>query len=85
MLSIQNLEVVYSDVIWVLKGVSLDVPTAGMVCLLGSNGAGKSTTLKAISGILRIELGKVIGGRIEFENNRIDGTSPGTFPFKKFV
>jgi branched-chain amino acid transport system ATP-binding protein len=72
MLTIQNLEVVYSDVIWVLRGVSLEVPQNGMICLLGSNGAGKSTTLKAISGVLRLELGKVTGGGIEFDGNRID-------------
>jgi len=70
---LQNLEVVYSDVIWVLRGVSMEVPERGMVCLLGSNGAGKSTTLKAVSGVLRIELGKVTGGHIEFEGRRIDG------------
>jgi len=71
MLVIQNLEVVYSDVIWVLKGVSLEVPEKGMVCLLGSNGAGKSTTLKAVSGVLKLEWGKVTGGFIEFEGQRI--------------
>lgn len=76
MLKIQNLEVAYSEVIWVLRGVSLEINEKGMVCLLGSNGAGKSTTLKAISGVLKLELGKVIGGKIEFEGARIDGIKP---------
>jgi len=75
MLVIQNLEVVYNDVIWVLKGVSLKVPARGMVCLLGANGAGKSTTLKAISGVLKLEWGKVTGGYIEFEGERINHMS----------
>jgi branched-chain amino acid transport system ATP-binding protein len=73
MLIIQNLEVVYSDVIWVLRGVSLEVMEGGMVSLLGSNGAGKSTALKAVSGVLKLQLGKVTGGKIEFQNQRIDG------------
>jgi len=68
--------VVYSDVIWVLKGVSLEVPERGMVCLLGSNGAGKSTTLKAVSGVLKLEWGKVTGGFIEFEGQRIHTWKP---------
>lgn len=76
MLLIQNLEVVYSDVIWVLKGVSLEVPAKGMVCLLGSNGAGKSTTLKAVSGVLKLEWGKVTGGFIEFEGQKIPNWKP---------
>ena len=76
MLNIQNLEVVYSDVMWVLRGVSLKVAEKGMVCLLGSNGAGKSTTLKAISGVLKLELGKVTGGKIEFDGKQIDGIKP---------
>lgn len=76
MLVIQNLEVVYNDVIWVLKGVSLTVPERGMVCLLGSNGAGKSTTLKAVSGVLKLEWGKVTGGYIEFEGRKINALNP---------
>ena len=50
LLSVNNVEVIYDHVILVLKGVSLRVPERGMVALLGANGAGKSTTLKAISG-----------------------------------
>src|SRR5262245_25130820 len=53
LLSVNNVEVIYDHVILVLKGVSLEVPEGGIVALLGANGAGKSTTLKAISGLLR--------------------------------
>lgn len=76
MLLVQNLEVVYSDVIWVLRGVSIEVKEKQMVSLLGSNGAGKSTTLKAVSGALRMELGEVTGGKIEFNGARIDRMKP---------
>ena len=54
MLSVNNIEVIYDHVILVLKGVSLEVPEGGIVALLGANGAGKSTTLKAISNLLRM-------------------------------
>ncbi len=57
LLSVSNIEVIYDHVILVLKGVSLQVPGEGIVALLGANGAGKSTTLKAISGLLRTERG----------------------------
>lgn len=76
MLVIQNLEVVYNDVIWVLKGVSLTVQTESMVCLLGSNGAGKSTTLKAISGVLDLEWGKITRGYVEFEGKKLNNFNP---------
>ncbi|MGD8709365.1 MAG: ATP-binding cassette domain-containing protein, partial [Ectothiorhodospiraceae bacterium] len=56
-LSVNNIEVVYDEVILVLRGVSLNVPEGQIVALLGANGAGKSTTLKAISGLLRTEDG----------------------------
>ncbi|NMU07003.1 ATP-binding cassette domain-containing protein, partial [Vibrio parahaemolyticus] len=55
MLSVNNIEVVYDEVILVLRGVSLEVPKGQIVTLLGANGAGKSTTLKAISGLLKTE------------------------------
>ena len=58
-LRVNNIEVVYDHVILVLKGVSLDIPKGGVVALLGANGAGKSTTLKAISNLLRAERGEV--------------------------
>jgi branched-chain amino acid transport system ATP-binding protein len=70
-LSIKNIEVKYHEVILVLKGVSIDVPQGGIVALLGANGAGKSTTLKAISGLLKVEDGEVTDGAIEFEGRRI--------------
>ncbi len=75
MLKINNVEVLYHEVILALKGVSLEVPPGGVVALLGANGAGKSTTLKAISGLLRHENGKVAEGSIEFLGDRIDRKS----------
>ena len=76
MLAINNIEVVYSDVILVLRGVSLRVEEGQIVAILGANGAGKTTTLKAISGLLSTELGEVQRGSIEFNGRRIDGRSP---------
>jgi len=76
MLSLNNIEVIYSNVILVLKGVSLKVNEGQVVALLGGNGAGKTTTLKAISGLLKTELGELTDGSIEFEGRRIDRTSP---------
>jgi branched-chain amino acid transport system ATP-binding protein len=76
MLSLKNVEVIYDDVILVLKGLSLEVPQGQIVALLGSNGAGKSTTLKAISGLLHTEEGEVTDGSIEFQGERIDGAAP---------
>jgi branched-chain amino acid transport system ATP-binding protein len=74
-LKINNIEVKYHEVILVLKGVSIDVPLGGMVALLGANGAGKSTTLKAVSGLLKHENGRVTDGSIEFMGQRIDRLS----------
>lgn len=76
MLRLNNIEVIYSDVILVLKGVSLEVPEGKTVALLGANGAGKTTALKAISGVLRTELGEVTDGSIEFDTRRIDRMDP---------
>ncbi len=76
MLRLNSIEVIYSDVILVLKGVSLEVPDGKIISLLGANGAGKTTTLKAISGVLYTELGEVTDGSIEFDNTRIDGKAP---------
>jgi branched-chain amino acid transport system ATP-binding protein len=64
-------EVKYHEVILVLKGVSLEIPEGGIIALLGANGAGKSTTLKAISGLLKVEVGEVTDGAIEFKGERI--------------
>jgi branched-chain amino acid transport system ATP-binding protein len=75
-LALKNVEVIYDDVILVLKGLSLEVPDGKIVALLGSNGAGKSTTLKAISGLLHTEEGEVTDGSIEFQGERIDGVAP---------
>lgn len=66
MLAVNNIEVAYAKVILVLRGVTLEVVEGQIVSLLGANGAGKSTTLKAISGLLTIELGEVTHGTIEF-------------------
>jgi len=70
-LRINNIEVRYHEVILVLKGVSIEVPKGGIVALLGANGAGKSTTLKAISGLLKTEDGEVTDGGIQFEGKYI--------------
>ena len=75
-LSINNIEVIYDHVILVLKGVSLSVPQGGIVALLGANGAGKSTTLKSISNLIRSERGEVTKGSIEFCGERIDKLTP---------
>ncbi len=74
-LKLNNIEVMYHEVILVLKGVSMQVPAGGIVALLGANGAGKSTTLKAISGLLKHEDGRVTDGSIEFLGERIDRKS----------
>ena len=76
LLSVNNIEVIYDHVILVLKGVSLRVPEGGIVALLGANGAGKSTTLKAISGLLRTERGDVTKGSIEFKGQPIHRKDP---------
>jgi branched-chain amino acid transport system ATP-binding protein len=73
MLSINNIEVVYDSVILVLKGVSLEVKPGSITALLGANGAGKTTALKAVSGVLRTERGEVTDGSITFGGERIDG------------
>lgn len=75
-LSVNNVEVVYNDVVLVLHGVSLQVPAGGIVALLGANGAGKSTTLKAISGLLKGEDGKITRGGVTFRGVAIGGLDP---------
>jgi branched-chain amino acid transport system ATP-binding protein len=75
-LAINNIEVVYDNVVLVLKGVSLDVRKAAITTLLGANGAGKSTTLKAISGILFTERGSITKGAITLEGTPIHGRRP---------
>ena len=76
LLQLNNISVVYSDVIQILKGVSLTVKKGHIVSLLGSNGAGKTTTLKAISGLLKPENGKVTDGSIFYKNINIHNQSP---------
>jgi len=76
-LSVNNIEVIYDHVILVLRGVSLRVPEGGIVALLGANGAGKATTLKAISGLLRTERGDVTKGSVEFMSEAIHRKDPG--------
>jgi branched-chain amino acid transport system ATP-binding protein len=76
LLAVNNIEVVYSDVILVLRGVSLAVPEGKIVTLLGPNGAGKSTTLKAISGLLKTEDGEITGGDVRFAGQSLLARDP---------
>ncbi|MEX0828110.1 MAG: ABC transporter ATP-binding protein, partial [Haliea sp.] len=76
LLAVKNIEVVYNHVVLVLRGVSLEVPERGITALLGGNGAGKSTTLKAISNLLRSERGEVTKGAIEYRGEAIHHSSP---------
>jgi len=76
MLSVKNIEVIYNNVILVLKGISFQVLDGQIVALLGANGAGKSTTLKAISGLLKPELGEVTRGSIIFNGEHIENGDP---------
>ena len=73
LLSLNNIEVLYDDVILVLRGLSLDVAEGQIAALLGSNGAGKTTTLKAASGLLYVEDGEVSDGTIVFDGEQIQG------------
>jgi len=72
LLAVNNIEVIYNHVVLVLKGVSFAVPAGGIVALLGANGAGKTTSLKAISNLLRAERGEVTKGSIAFDGARTD-------------
>jgi branched-chain amino acid transport system ATP-binding protein len=75
-LNLENLEVVYNDVVLVLRGISIEVPDGQIVALLGANGAGKTTTLKAISNLLRAERGEVTKGNIQFRGERVEQLTP---------
>jgi branched-chain amino acid transport system ATP-binding protein len=75
MLKLNNIEVVYLNVVRVLHGISMSVEDGSVVALLGANGAGKTTTLKAISGLLRVEEGEVTDGSIEWNGQRVDNKS----------
>jgi branched-chain amino acid transport system ATP-binding protein len=76
LLEVNNIEVIYDHVILVLKGVSLAVPEGGVVALLGANGAGKSTTLKAISNLLGAERGDVTKGSIVYKDENVHSLNP---------
>src|SRR5437588_6779138 len=76
LLAVRNIEVVYDDVILVLRGLSLEVPQGSIVALLGANCPGTTTTLKAISGLLKTEDGEVTRGEIVFDGDRINGIDP---------
>ena len=72
-LAVQNLEVVYSEVILVLRGMSIAVARGSIVALLGANGAGKTTALRAITGLLRIHRGRITKGTVSFDGSSLDG------------
>ncbi|GAA3286586.1 ABC transporter ATP-binding protein [Dactylosporangium vinaceum] len=76
MLRVQNLEVVYDDVMLVLRGVSLDVPEGRIVALLGANGAGKTTLLRALSGLLGVHDGAVTRGSVTLDDRPIHRLRP---------
>lgn len=76
LLEVNNIEVIYNHVILVLKGVSLNVPKGGITALLGGNGAGKSTTLKAISNLLHSERGEVTKGTIKYRGQDVHASDP---------
>ena len=76
MLLLKNVEVVYSEVILVLRGISLEVPDGKIVALLGANGGGKTTTLRAISGLLDVHNGEVTKGEILLDDRKITNMSP---------
>jgi branched-chain amino acid transport system ATP-binding protein len=76
LLKVEKLEVVYHNVSTAVQGISLEVQSNQIVALLGTNGAGKTTVLRAISGFLGIDDAKVTDGFIEFEGTRIQGSSP---------
>jgi branched-chain amino acid transport system ATP-binding protein len=76
LLELNNVEVIYSDVILVLKGINMEVSEGDIVALLGANGAGKTTTLKAISGLLHSEDGGVTSGSIHYRGKTIHNKEP---------
>ena len=76
MLSVQNLEVVYQDVILVLRGVSFEIPKGKIVSLLGSNGSGKTTVIRSITGLLDIQNGDITKGTISVDGEDITNFNP---------
>lgn len=78
LLTLNNVEVAYDRVFLAVKGVSIEVPERGLVALLGANGAGKSTVLKSISGLLQPERGEVSRGEVTFAGQDILALDPPT-------
>jgi branched-chain amino acid transport system ATP-binding protein len=76
LLAVENLEVVYDDVMLVLRGVSIEVPDGRIVTLLGANGAGKSTLLRAMSGLLDVHDGEVTRGKVTLDGEPVHGLAP---------
>ncbi len=76
MLSVENLEVVYNDVVLVLRGISLEVGDDQIVALLGANGAGKTTTLRAVTGLLEVHEGEVTKGEVSFAGHNVTEWDP---------
>src|SRR5215468_4754105 len=76
MLAIEDIEITYQGAINAVRGVSLEVPDRGVVALLGANGAGKTTILRAIGGLLRFHGGRIARGSITFDGARIDALDP---------
>ena len=76
MLRVSNLEVVYNEVVLVLRGVSFEVPTAKIVALLGANGAGKTTTMRAVTGLLNVHEGDITKGHVTLEDDDITDRDP---------
>ncbi len=76
MLEVANVEVVYNEVILVLRGLSIEVPDGKIVALLGANGAGKTTTARAVGGLLGVHEGKITKGSISFNGADITGAEP---------
>ena len=76
MLAVENLEVVYNDVVLVLRGISLEVGDGQIVALLGANGAGKTTTMRAVTGLLEVHEGDVTKGSIHFNGEDVTHVDP---------
>ena len=76
MLEVANLEVVYNEVVLVLRGLSIEVPEGSIVALLGANGAGKTTTVRAITGLLDVHEGDITKGSVTFNGNDISRAKP---------